>query len=367
MIFFVRSYIAEFDGKLGKYFKALSSAGLPFRVIGWNKTGQEPKEVRDDVHFKYRARLGGGWRNAIALLRWNLFVFLELVKARRQVQIVHAVDLDTALISSIFCILFGRTLVFDIYDKYTAVRSIGGLAGHAIDCMERWVAKRAEMVIIASPARFSQHGLTAEDENVLVLENVPESEPTSFDLPKACRPWRIGYFGVLEPTNRGLEHLLTACEGRSDVELHVVGYGALVPLFASAAALGANIYYHGAQPSEIGLGIISTMDITVGMYYLSVPNHRYASPNKYYEHLMLGRPLLTTAGTPPGALVERNHTGWAIPEGLQSIHKWLDGLTPDDIRERGRLAHGVWERSYENYYAIWYQGEYVSRMKRLAA
>lgn len=88
------------------------------------------------------------------------------------------------------------------------------------------------------------------------------------------------------------------CAGRSDVELHVAGYGGLENMFAGSGTKFSNIHFYGALPSPAGLTLMASMDVVVGMYYLSVPNHLYASPNKYYEHLMLGRGMLTTVGTP---------------------------------------------------------------------
>ncbi|KGD93906.1 hypothetical protein JL37_13110 [Achromobacter sp. RTa] len=365
MIFFIRSYIADFDARMGKYFDALSEAGVGFRFIGWNKDGRQVPDRPGFHYFSRRARLGAGWRNAVALLQWNTHVFRRLVKERRSVSVVHAVDLDAGFSSWLFCLMFRRPLVLDLYDKYTAVRGIGGFAGKALDFLERTIARSAALTIIASADRFSQHGLEPGDSKVLVLENVPSAAVAPLVPWQAKKPWNIGYFGVLESRHRGLEDLLAACRGRPDVRLHVAGYGHLAPQFSAAAEAGSNVHYYGAMESEAGLGLMAKMDVIVGMYYLSVPNHRYASPNKYYEHLMLGRPLLTTAGTPPGARVEQDVSGWAVAEGEASLTQWLDGLDPEAVMKRGRRAAQVWDERYASYYRSHYCGEYVMRIRML--
>ncbi|MCS3507918.1 hypothetical protein [Achromobacter sp. JUb104] len=364
MIFFIRSYIADYDARMGKYFQALSEVGLAFCFVGWNKDGR-PASARPGFHyFSKRAQLGGGWRNAILLLWWNAYVFFRLVKERRHVHVVHAVDLDGGFASWVFCCLFRRPLVFDLYDKYTAVRNIGGIAGAALDALERIIARSAALTIIASADRYVQHDLRQDDANVLVLENVPSWQvaPT---LPwEAKSPWKIGYFGVLEPLHRGLEDLLAACLRRSDVQLHVAGYGGLAEKFSAVSREASNIHYYGAKESDDGLRLMSTMDVVVGMYYLSVPNHQYASPNKYYEHLMLGRPMLTTAGTPPGARVGQDDSGWAVAEGQDALEAWLNELSADEINQRGRRAAQVWMERYSSYFRSHYCGEYATRMRR---
>lgn len=365
MIFFIRSYIADFDARMGKYFDALSEAGAGFCFIGWNKDGRQVAHRPGFHYFSRRARLGAGWRNAAALLQWNIYVFRRLVKERRSVRVVHAVDLDAGFASWLFCLLFRRPLVLDLYDKYTAVRGINGAVGKSLDFLERAIARSAALTIIASADRYPQHGLERDDSKVLVLENVPNAAVEAVVPWQAEKPWNIGYFGVLESRHRGLEDLLAACQGRLDVRLHIAGYGHLASQFSEAAQAGSNVHYYGAMESEAGLGLMAKMDVIVGMYYLSVPNHRYASPNKYYEHLMLGRPLLTTTGTPPGTRVEHDVSGWAVPEGEESLTRWLDGLDSEAVMKRGTRAAQVWSERYASYYRSHYCGEYVMRVTRL--
>ncbi|PND31127.1 hypothetical protein C1I89_25075 [Achromobacter pulmonis] len=365
MIFFVRSYIADFDARLGKYFAALAEAGIGFGFIGWKKDEQQAQERAGFHYFSRRARLGGGWKNAVALLHWNLYVFWRLVKERRRICAVHAVDLDAGLSSWLFCLLFRRPLVLDLYDKYTAVRNIKGPVGQILDLLEKLIAHAAALTIIASPERYIQHGLRPGDSRVLVLENVPNAAVEPVSPWQASKPWNIGYFGVLEERHRGLEALLAVCKGRADVQLHVAGYGRLAPQFAAAAETEANVHYYGAMDSQAGLDLMARMDVVVGMYYLSVPNHRYASPNKYYEHLMLGRPLLTSAGTPPGARVEQDISGWAVAEGEPPLEQWLDGLDAAAIMARGGRAVRIWNERYATYYRSHYCGQYVTRIRRL--
>ena len=315
MIVYVRSYIADFDARLGKYFKALDVAGLSFQFIGWNKDGRLTGAAPGFHYYPRRARLGAGWVNLFALVGWNLYMLRHLVRLRAQVTVVHAVDLDTAMAAWLFCTVFRRKLVFDLYDRYTAVRGMSGVVGRVVDALEGFIARRASLTLIVAEERRTQHGLPSALDNVLVLENVPQMAFAEPAPPLAVPPWKIGYFGVLEPHHRGLEDLLEACRGRADVQLHLAGYGGLTEACEAEAARSANIHFHGPMPSSEGLMLMAGMDVVAGFYYLTVPNHIHASPNKYYEHLMLGRPLVTTCGTPPGARVAAEGTGWALEEG----------------------------------------------------
>ena len=111
-----------------------------------------------------------------------------------------------------------------------------------------------------------------------------------------------------------------------------------------------NIVYFGEVDPKKALGIMNSSDIIVGMYYKTVKNHLYASPNKYYEHLMLGKPLLTTFGTNPGDKVIQYDTGFAIGENIYELENFIMKLNKSILRSKGCQAKNIWFAfGYDNY------------------
>lgn len=363
MLIFVRSYLSAYDARIQKYFHVMERLGLPYAFIGWRRD-EKPYQPRPyEILYEGRGKLGARWRNALSIIGWNAFVFAALVKRRGQVSAVHAVDLDTALVSYLYCRLFGKAFIFDVYDKYSAVRNVTGFPGHAMDTIERYLMRHARLTLLAGEDRLEQMQLAPGLENCLVLENVPLIATPATALPKFDGKWRIGYFGVLEPVHRGLEDLMRVAGTRDDVELHLAGYGGLETMAAELAVIHENIHYHGPMGSDTGLKLMAQMHVTAGLYYLSVPNHAYAAPNKYFEHLMLGRGMLTTAGTSPGRKVETCSTGWALAEGKEALHTWLSQLTWKEVENAGKAARELWDRKYQHYF----EDHYVSLYGRQIA
>lgn len=362
MLIFARSYLSTYDARMGKYFHVMERLGVAYAFIGWQRDAAPYQAEAYEILYRRPARLGVGWKNSIALLAWNLFVLRTLLKHRREVSAVHAVDLDTALACYVFCLVSGKPFIFDIYDKYTAVRNIGGAAGRTLDWLERKLARRAQLTLLAGEDRFEQMRLPDDLENCLVLENVPLAQVTATALPKFDGTWRIGYFGVLEPVHRGLEDLMRVAARRADVELHLAGYGGLEAVVAEHAAAHENIHFHGPMSSAAGLKLMAQMHVVAGFYYLSVPNHAYAAPNKYFEHLMLGRGMLTTADTSPGRKVQAFSTGWAIPEGEEALSAWVSQLSLDDVNFASIAARSVWDRHYQHYFEDHYVSIYGVRV-----
>lgn len=366
MIVFVRSYLSELDGRMIKYFDALKHYGIDFIFIGWSRKNSHDNKKNNEIIFNKSASIGGGWRNALNIILWNFFIFYSLFKNRSKIEAVHSVDLDSSIPAYLFCRLFGKKLIFDIYDKYTAVRNITGLVGKLIDYIERYIAINTDLTLLAGEDRYEQLQIPRFQKNCLVLENVPMvSIKPSLAVPEYDRVWKIGYFGVLEPNHRGLEDLMEMASARDDVELHLVGYGGLEEYVKNFAFKHDNIKFHGAMTSEAGLKIMAEMHIVAGLYYLSIPNHAYAAPNKYYEHLMLGRGLLTTKNTSPGRKVEHFSTGWAVEEGKTALVRWANDLKIDAVQNCSTAASALWESHYKNYYCENYIKIYGARVQAI--
>ncbi len=363
---FVRSFIPDFDGKLKKYMSVLDQAGISYHFVGWARADTSPEQGTRFSYFKRQAPLGNGLKNILNLLLWNIYLFQRLFHMRKNVGCIHVIDFDSVIPCFVFSRLFRRPLIFDIYDKYTSLRKMPGILATAIDKLENYCIKRADLSILADSSRYKQHGLSVDAKNVIVLENVPivAVEKTLRHTPSGNR-WNIGYFGVLEPVHRGLEDLLELALQCPEIGLHIAGYGPLEAFIATKAGLSANIHFYGPRSPKEGLAVMEKMDIIAGLYYRSVPNHLYAAPNKYYEHLMLGVPLVTTEGTPPGEKVTSLNTGWAVSEGVGALKRWLGTLQEADVDIKAKMAAQVWQTNYANYYDINYKGVYLNAVATL--
>lgn len=365
-IVFVRAFLPHLDARMGKYVRALGQSGCDVRFIGWAR-GQARSDVESDRIFLFErnAVLGGRWRNVLALLTWNFFIFRTLMSLRKDVSIVHAVDLESTISAYIFCRIFNKAIVFDIYDHYADTRGIKGITGRFISSIERKLAQCADLTILADKARLEQHALKAA-ENLMIIENVPDISWLSKKMvTEENKPIKIGYFGVLEKKHRGLENLLEVFSGSEKFELHFAGYGPLEEKIMEKSRTYSNVKFYGALNHEQGMEKLSEMHCVAGFYYLTVPNHRFASPNKYYEHLLLGRPLLTTIGTPPGNKVIAENTGWALNEGVMPLLIWADQLKTDDLRSKGENARRLWDKNYKNYAKEIIGSEYCFRLRKI--
>ena len=114
---------------------------------------------------------------------------------------------------------------------------------------------------------------------------------------------------------------------------------------------------------EDGLNMENAADIVYAMYCKTNPNNIYAAPNKYYEALLLGKPIITTKGT----IVEKkcidNNIGWAVEEDIEQLRQLILEIDQREIDEKGKNAFSLWHNHFQNYINSFFQETYSKIIK----
>jgi glycosyltransferase involved in cell wall biosynthesis len=112
-----------------------------------------------------------------------------------------------------------------------------------------------------------------------------------------------------------------------DVELHIAGFGQLESFFTKLSQETDNVYFYGRIPYNQALQLEAECDIMTAIYDPSNENCRRAAPNKFYESLMLGKPVVMVKGTGMSDLVDQHNIGTLIDfseEGFENgIHELI--------------------------------------------
>lgn len=134
--------------------------------------------------------------------------------------------------------------------------------------------------------------------------------------------------------------------------MEIAGFGELEDLIKQACIQANNIHYWGTVPYEKGIEIMKNSDIILAIYEKTIPNHIYAAPNKYYEGLYLGKPILTTKDTYVGIKTEKYKTGFTISEDTNELETFFSKENlRSEINKYKINAHNLWESKYSNYIA----------------
>src|SRR5699024_3494791 len=134
-------------------------------------------------------------------------------------------------------------------------------------------------------------------ENIIYVHNTPQyQEFPSKEENKTNSKMKIAYIGILGE-GRMIHELLDIVSRNNIYELHIGGFGQLEDVVRKYSNKYPNIIYYGKTSYEKTMLIESKCDILTALYDPSVKNHKYAAPNKFYESLMLGKPVIMIENT----------------------------------------------------------------------
>lgn len=340
-ILFVRSVPLERDARSSKMVAEYRRHRMNVTSLVWSR-GEAPSTAPDIVTCTARGGYGKGLLGIGARLVWMWFLASYMIRRRRDYDIVHVVDLDTGIVGVPVARLLRKPVIYDAFDHIGAIAGQGRV-GRLLARIERWAIGQAAISIFPDPIRLEQYGVAPSD-FVQIIGNIPDLAAIPAGAPvRRQGPLRLVYIGTLEAQHRGLEYLPEICAAfGTGIEVVVGGMGALHAFFQDASSRLCNLTYIGQQDYDAALRQMADADCLYGPYLLTTPAHRYASPNKMYEHLALGKPLITSTGTPPAELVRQANSGFLFDGSIEDLQTLLATLDRAECERVGRKAAQAW-------------------------
>ena len=158
---------------------------------------------------------------------------------------------------------------------------------------------------------------------------------------------KIVYVGILANT-RFIEEIAGFVGKDHRFEFHIGGFGSLEARVRDLAAAYGNVFFYGKLPYAQALALESACDMMTAIYDPSVPNHRYAAPNKFYESLMLGKPVLMARNTGFDDVIEKNQIGRLIDYSPEGLADGILGLyeSKEDWKAMSERAKALYHEAY---------------------
>jgi len=274
-------------------------------LLGWNRemTGEEVIHEKHGIHDKEfdfhlipeSALYGGGMKRLVGPMKrfWKR-AYRWLAENSDKYDAIHVVNFDTAKPAFKAAKKFGKKIVYDIFDYYSDSYNAPKAVKSVIRNLENKCISGADLTIICSEER--KHQISGSNpKKLIIVENTPEDIEVrdDFELASESDPSKpkVVYAGMLV-FDRFLKETASVMMSRTDIEWHVAGYGVLRPYIEKCAQSHDNIFYYGPLPYDDILALEKKCDIMTALQDPSVPNNRYSAPNKFYEALLLGKPII---------------------------------------------------------------------------
>lgn len=331
---------------------------VDINVLGFNREFNFPVYQKEGEYFIFRIDLPKVFKkkqknklviNALKLFYFNLKEFFWLMK--NDFDIVHACDFDTYIPALMAVKIKRKKIVYDIFDFYADMLvAKPNFIKKIIRGLDLFLMKYADVVIIADDSRREQ--IKAERlKRVLTIYNSPPDLLSEFQKIPVRKKDKIilAYFGGLDNRQRNLETIINVIENNDIVNLVIAGDGVDREYIIEKARTLSNVEYLGMLPYKKALEEEYKSDIMLAIYDPKIPNNMYASPNKLFEAMMLGKPILMNQEIKCAEIVKKYNCGLLFkydnPVSFKSaLNKFLEN---PELREvMGKNARIAYEKSF---------------------
>jgi glycosyltransferase involved in cell wall biosynthesis len=281
-----------------------------------------------------------------------LYLFIYSIFTIKKGDRVICMELDTFI--PIFLGSFWKKtiLYLDIVDPISQTKFRRVPCNKVFDYIEFFLLKFRTFNIIPNKNRLlfynDRVGLDVSKCKYLLVENVPFLDGLSYSNDNDFK-FDVGYFGTLDES-RGLVELINYAS-ISGLSLLIAGLGPLEEYISQKSIeLGdSKINFYGSYSAGELDKLYSMVRYSWAYYTNETILHKYASPNKYYEHLAFKTPIIMNKFVPLSETIKAHNTGIIIDDYLNqyTFNNMIDDMKDFNIDDSD---FGEWEFCYSNYF-----------------
>lgn len=319
-IIYIRSTSIINDSRASKEISSLLNNNYNVYVLGLDRD----KKIKDydnislnnkninGSFFKFNCRYGIGVKTIIGLFFFQIWLLYKLIINNKKYKYVHACDFDCGFVSMIICKIFNKKMVYDIYDYYSDSRNMPNKIEKIINKLENKVINYSVVTIICGEWRKKQiEG--SSPKKIVVIHNTPDINlvDRKVIVKSSNKKIKIAYVGILQE-HRLLMEILEEVKTKEKYELHIGGFGLYEDYLIKMSEKYNNIYFYGSLVYADVLNLEKDCDLLFATYDPKIRNHKYSAPNKIYEAMALGKPIIVCKNTGIDKFVTKYKLGQVI-------------------------------------------------------
>jgi len=338
-----------------KMCNSLIKLGYLIELIGRENPDSKP------LNRPYKTKRFKLWINKGGLFYANLNIRLFFYLLFSKYDRIHANDLDTLLPAYLISKLRKKPLVYDTHEIFTEVPEIQG----------RWVKKvwvflenklfpKLKYIITVnhSIADFYQQKFNRKD--ILVIRNIPEKKSVVKTKSKSDLDLPFDRFIIIVQgsginIDRGIEEVVLSLKKLNQILLLIVGSGDAIPKLkkmTSIEKLEGKVKFIARLPYEQMMQYTMNANLGISVDKPTSLNYEFSLPNKIFDYIRAGIPLLVSDLIEVVAVVKEYKIGLIIKdvdpvEIAQAVQKFQDKVeAPDVLSENLKKASA--ELNWEN-------------------
>jgi len=315
---------------------ALIGMGYRVRLLAWDRELKSPAfECMEGVEVERVFLPSTHGRGTTQLFFYAWLYFKMLWRGwRTSFDAVHCHDLDTLPLGFLLGKLKRKPIVYDAHESFPDMLegNIHTAVQRGLVRLEDRLIRRIDLLITVGEKlranfadRGTRHSVVIGNWKRLQDYSLSEEQNRALRQRLGIPDSAIAVVCIIQLfKDRKIEELLQAVDECPDVYLVIGGKGALEETVIHAAKKNPRIIYVGFVPGKEIPAYTCAGDVVYYGFDPANPNARFSAPNKLFEALAAGRPLLTGDFGEIADVVREASCGIVLPEySAQEIRKAL--------------------------------------------
>ncbi len=336
------------ETRILKETKSLADAGLfdKIFIVGIWESNLKEHEKLDNRREVWRVPLkthnfsNGPIGKIIKYLEWQLRVFFRFKK--EHITFVNSHCLSALPIGVFFKLFLKSKLVYDTHELETEVIGSVGMRKKIDKAIEKLLIPFADIIFVVSESIARWYKNQYDLKEVYVIRNFPyrqvsKSENANvlkakFNIPD--NELLFIYQGLLSEA-RGIEILLKAFS-KIAKKKHIVfmGFGILENMIKEFEHSFSNIYLHPPVKPEEVIPYTKSADVGISLIENVCLSYYYSLPNKVFEYILSGLPLIVSDFPDMGKIVDEYKCGWKVGADEKSVIDLINNISKEDVKEK---------------------------------
>lgn len=319
---------------------------VPIHVVALWEPGVEPEEVTGTgvtvwrVALKTRSLPKHLLVQPIKYVEWLCRIVSRF--RRESITLIHAHNVAGLPVGVILKWLTRAPLVYDAHELESERNGLSRLRNRLSGLTERIWIRAADATITVSGSIADWYQEAYGIDRPAVVRNIPARAGTPGPESRILRETHgipddavlFIYQGALS-SGRGIEQIVEIFSDETiRNHLVVMGYGALEQKVVEAANLCPNIHFQPAVAPQEVLHYTSSADIGLCLIENTCLSYYYSLPNKLFEYLLCGLPVVVNDLPEQRKIVEAFNCGWIVPSSLDAKKTAITAI------DAGALATG---------------------------
>jgi glycosyltransferase involved in cell wall biosynthesis len=325
--------------------RSLVKAGHSVTVLAWDKKKIHPAiELKDGVNvirsrntkfmdllpydiFRLHFWWNKGYKDALKLYERNPF------------DVIHCHDLSSLPIGVKLKKKLGLPLIYDAHEiwGYMIKRDLPWWR-YYLYSEKKLVSFTDYVITVAEPHEAYFHKMGCK--KVTLVRNCKQIFMKTYSSPDN-KVFTLIYIGGLNDV-RFIQEAIEVCQSMKNVNFRIAGYGPIEPVVKklAEAAIYSNVEFIGKISMSKVIPETAKGDVIMCMLNPNNLNNRVGPPNKLFEAMVCGRPVIATKGTYSGDLVEKLQMGLTVDFDKEDFKKAIIKLrdNPKLREEYGKNA-----------------------------